>query len=1016
MRLPKQAIKNYQFVTILVLLALLVGANSFFNMPRTEDPDLAFPNYTVTVIYPGTNPEDMEELVVNPIEEAIDEIEEINEVETTIEEGVAIIKVEAEFGIDYEEKNNELIREINAIRDELPDNIYSLDVDQYKTRDRTKIMQLALVSETSSYKRLEETATRLQKMVENVKGVKETGIEANPEEQIRIALDLQRMANQNLSVDQVMFSLTDQNMNIPGGDVRAGSKTFNIETSGSFKNLNQIKRLPVASNNGKIVYLEQIANIFYSHEDNRWLGRYDGKRSIFVTVTRKSGENLVQITKAIHKKLDQFRSTIPEGITMAVSFEQAPAVSNRINGFFINLLQGIVLVGFVIFLFLGYRSSLITMTVIPIAMILGIGVLDFLGFGLQQISIAALVIALGLLVDNGIVVIENIVRFRKKGFTYIEAAAKGTSEVGYAIISSTLTTILAFAPLAMMQSGPGEFLRSLPLTVIIVLLISLILALVFTPILAGRLLKDRSSRKPKLVEGWTQTFVTQYYRRILRKVLHRKGWVVSGALTLFVSSVMLFPLIGVSFFPTADKPMLLIEVDTPNGSNIYETNRAVRFVESVLDTTDYVKDYTSNIGHGNPQVYYNRIPESYKKNHGQLLVNFEQWNQEAFYSSLRQFRKSFDRYPGAQITFRELKNGAPFNAPIEIRILGEQLDTLKSLSYRVEDIIQNTDGTIDIDNPLAINRTNLKVDINRDKVALLGLSLASVDRTVRAAMSGLRIDEATMEDGEEYPLVLRLPLQEKTSILDFDKIYLSSKTGAQIPLRQISDIRFEQATNQILHYNLDRSTSVLANVKNPDKTTAITEAIISELENIDWPDGYSYHVAGEYETQQEAFGDLANLLIMALIGILAILVLQFKSYTQPLIIFSAIPLAITGSFLALFFTGWSFSFFAFVGFISLMGIVVNNSIILVDYANQLQSEGRSVYEAITKSAETRFTPIVLTTITTILGLLPLTLSNTSLWSPLGWTMIGGMITSTGLTLLIVPILYQWFTNSKRQSV
>ncbi|MDR8393992.1 efflux RND transporter permease subunit [Aliifodinibius sp. S!AR15-10] len=1010
MRLPTQAIKNYQFVLIMVLLAVMVGTHSLLTMPRTEDPDLAFPNYTVTVIYPGTSPEDMEELVVNPLEDAIDELDDIVEVVSTIEEGLAVIQVEAEFGIDYDRKNDELNREINAIRDELPDNIFSLNVEQFKPEDRTKIIQLALVSETASYAKMDETEEDLQDVIESVAGVKEAEIEASPDEEIRVALDMERMVHQNISVDQVAYALTDQNMNIPGGDLSSGSRRFNIETSGSFKTLDQIRRIPVRGNQGKLVYLEDLAEVFYANEDLRWLARHEGTRAIFVTVKRKSGENLVQITEDIHKKLDQFRSELPPDILMEVAFEQAPAVSNRINGFFINLLQGIVLVGLVIFVFLGYRSSMITMTVIPIAMIIGIGVLDLLGFGLQQISIAALVIALGLLVDNGIVVIENIVRFRKKGYSFLEAAAKGTSEVGYAIISSTLTTVFAFAPLAMMQSGPGEFLRSLPVTVMIVLAISLVLALIFTPILAGRFLKDNPPKKPRRVESWISSSIERFYRPALKKVLRRKGWVVTAAILLFVGSGMLFPFIGVSFFPTADKPMLLIEVDTPDGANLYETDRAVRFVESVLDTTAFVEDYTANVGHGNPQVYYNRIPESYKKNHGQLLVNFREWDPPTFYATLDQFRESFERYPGAQITFRELKNGAPFNAPIEIRVLGKQLDMLKALSYRVEEIIRKTSGTVDVDNPLSINRTNLKVDINRDKASLAGLSVASIDRTVRAAMSGLEVEEVTMENGEEYPIVLRLPVEEQTSVRDFDKIYLASRDGAQVPLRQVAETRFESATNQILHYNMQRSTSVTANVTNPDNTTTITEEIIMGLNQVNWPDGYSYYVAGEYETQQEAFGDLTNLLILALVAIFAILVLQFRSFSQPLIIFSAIPLAITGSFIALFITGWSFSFFAFVGFISLMGIVVNNSIILVDYANQLRSEGRTVYEAIIESAETRFTPIVLTTTTTILGLLPLTLSNTSLWSPLGWTIIGGMLSSTALTLLIVPILYQWFTK------
>ncbi|MCH8487337.1 MAG: efflux RND transporter permease subunit, partial [Candidatus Cyclonatronum sp.] len=350
------------------------------------------------------------------------------------------------------------------------------------------------------------------------------------------------------------------------------------------------------------------------------------------------------------------------------------------------------------------------------------------------------------------------------------------------------------------------------------------------------------------------------------------------------------------------------------------------------------------------------------------------------------------------------------NAPIEIRVLGERLDQIAELSFQVEDVIRSVEGTLDVENPLARARTDLSIALDWEKAALAGLSVASVDRSIRAAVSGIRAENAIMEDGKEYPLVVRLGTEGDTRVRDLESVYLMNAYGDQIPLRQLAETRFEPSINSFLHFNFERSSSVTANVINADFTTRITEEIIRGLDEISWPDGYSYYVAGEYETQQEAFGDLANLLILAMIGVFAVLVLQFRSFLQPVIIFSAIPMAITGSFVALFITGWSFSFFAFVGFISLIGIVVNNSIILIDYANQLRREGKSVLRSVIESAETRFTPIVLTTTTTVAGLLPLTLSNTGLWTPLGWTIIGGMITSTALTLLIVPILYIWFTR------
>jgi len=337
---------------------------------------------------------------------------------------------------------------------------------------------------------------------------------------------------------------------------------------------------------------------------------------------------------------------------------------------------------------------------------------------------------------------------------------------------------------------------------------------------------------------------------------------------------------------------------------------------------------------------------------------------------------------------------------------------LRTIAGDVEDIIASTPGTWNVDNPLAVNKTDLRVDINRDKAGLLGIGLQNIDLTVRASLAGLEVDEVTLSNGEEHPLVVRLPFDKDPSIGDFGKVYFANNRGGQVPLNQVAKVKFEAAVSEILHYNMDRSTSVTADVNNPDQTTDITLDIMDKLDQYEFPDGYGFHVGGEYENQQESFGDLGKLLLAALVGIFAVLVLQFRSIKQPLIVFSAIPLAITGSFVALFLTGWSFSFFAFVGFISLMGIVVNSSIILVDYANRLKDSGKTIGEALREAASTRLTPIVLTATTTIVGLLPLTLSNTGLWSPLGWTIIGGMISSTLLTLFVVPVLYQWLTPVK----
>ncbi|MEM6318354.1 MAG: efflux RND transporter permease subunit, partial [Bacteroidota bacterium] len=576
--------------------------------------------------------------------------------------------------------------------------------------------------------------------------------------------------------------------------------------------------------------------------------------------------------------------------------------------------------------------------------------------------------------------------------------------------SSTITTLLSFYPLTQLGEGAGEFLKSLPLTVIITLVVSLLLALTLSPILASKILKKKASPKPSLVSRGLLWFTEKAYRPVLQFSL-RRGWIMLLlAVGITAYSVSLFPSIGVSFFPTADKPLLLIDIETPGGSNIDETNKAVRYVESVIDTMQYVKNYAGNVGNSNPQVYYNRPSEKGVVNYGQVMVNFKNWDPRKFYTTLNDLREKFREYPNAKITLSELKNGAPTTAPIDFLIFGDNLDSLKVIADKIETLLKQTPGVINVENPLSVDNTELSIALNREKAGLLGLSYLNFDQTVRASLTGLQVDEVSLNDGEDYPMVVRVPFDEQPSISDFDKVYFTSASGGQIPLKQVADIHFQPVSNEIRHKDLNRFTSVLASTLDPDLAVAKTIELLETIGKMPLPDGYYIEAGGEYKDQQEAFGDLGTILILAQVAIFAVLVLQFRSILQPIAVFAAIPLAISGSFIALYITGWSFSFFAFVGFISLIGIVVNSSIIMVDYINQLRAKGIDRLAAIQQGSERRLIPIVLTTITTILGLLPLTANATNLWSPLGWTIIGGMISSTLMTLLVVPVLYKWFTK------
>lgn len=1011
MTLPNWSVRNGAFVFVIVLIATAIGILSYQSMPRSEDPSINIPTYILTVVYPGTSPADMEELIVDPLEDIIENIDDIDQVITEIGEGLAVLRIEARFSLpDWDEKGTEIERELLTIRDELPNGIVYYNFQQFKQEDQAVVHQIALTSPVAPYRELELIAETIEQKVEAVAGVKELKIEAFPERQVRVSLDFQRCVAQNIPPARVLGILQQNNANVPGGELDAGRRSFSIKTSGSYEDLGEIRETVVGSADGKLVYLRDVADVRFAYEDDRWRARYKGERALLLSVLIEGESNIITVNENIHRQLELARTDLPPTVAIHTAFEQAPAVSARVSGFFGNLLQGVVLVGVIILLFLGFRSSVIVMIIIPLCILIALALLNATGFAIQQISIAALVIALGLLVDNGIVVVENINEYLRKGYAPAEAAAKGTGEVGWAIVSSTVTTLLAFYPLTQLGGGPGEFLKSLPVTVMLTLGVSLLLALTFSPLVASKLLRFRKDRKLPLPQRLLGKFVEKVYRPVLDWSLRRGVIVIIVAVGMLLGAVSLFPSVGVSFFPTADKPLLLIDVKTPPGSGLDATDEAVAFVESVLDSMDYVQNHTANIGHDNPFIYYNRFPRNYNKNIGQVLVNFTEWDPTRFYQTLQDLRGILGAYAGAEISFQELKNGAPVKAPVEFRISGPDREVVAGLVDEAATILRATPGIINIKNPLLDRKTDLNVNLNRDKAGLIGLSPLDFDQTVLVSLTGLNFDKVSLSDGKEYPLNVRIPFDDSPDIEDFHRVYLTTATGAQVPLQQVADLSFSNSPASLSHYNLEPIASLTADVANADQTVQITQQIIDRLEEIEWPTGYGFIAGGEYEDQQAAFGTLGIILVLAMLGIFAVLVLQFKSLLQPLIVFSAIPLAVTGSFVALWLTGWSFSFFAFVGFISLIGIVVNNSIIMVDYMNQLRAEGKPLGEAIREGSERRFVPIVLTTLTTILGLLPLTAQATSLWSPLGWTIIGGMISSTLLTLLVVPVLYGWLTR------
>jgi multidrug efflux pump subunit AcrB len=1005
MRLPKLAIENHQFTIIVICLMVLSGLVSFFTMPRSEDPQISPAGTSIIVVYPGANPTDLEELVVDPIEEVINELEDIKDIKTTIEDGLAVIGVEFLTGSDPDEKYSDVVQKVNSIRNDLPEDIARLQMQKWSISD-VKILQVAIISESAAYRAMEKEAEELKKAFERVPGIHKVQTWAFPEQEIRISLDMERAAQNKLSLNRIINAVQSSNSNIPGGKIDVGVRQFNIQTSGSYNNIEEIRNTIVDAAGGKVVYLKDIAEVDYAYQDDAYYARVQGKKAVFITCSQKPGTNIYNVFDGLRTAMKTFKAGLPQSMHMKVVFDQSESVSHRVNGFFGNLMQGLILVGLVVFLAVGIRASLIVILAIPISILIAIGFVDLSNFGLQQMTIVGLVISLGLLVDNAIVVTENISRFIKQGMNGFEAAVKGTSQIAWAIVSSTVTTVLAFVPIIMMQNITGEFIRGMPVTVVYTLSASLLVALTLTPYLSSKFIGREKRQHKQIIHNFLNKFIETKYRKSLDYALKHPAIVIFAATLVFLSSLVLFMVVGVTFFPKAEKPQFLINVKLPEGTSLDKTNDVMEYVESVLSNKANIKTWAANVGAGNPRIYYNQIRQNEKSNYGQILAVMNTRDLDIFNATVDTLRNTFEMYPGAKIELKVLEQGPPIEAPIAIRVIGDELEKIRQISLDVENIIQTTPGTINIHNPLRSSKTDIKVEINRAKAAMFGVPVVDIDRTVRAAITGISVSKYRDLAGKEYDIVIRLPINKKPTFEDFDKIYVNSYSGEAIPLKQLASIKLKSSPQLISHYNLDRNVLITADVVGDISASETTQDIIKKLDNYNWPKGYRFYAGGELESREESFGGMQQAVIIAIVGIFAVLVLQFRSYVQPLIVFSALPLAIIGSVYALLITGYSFSFTAFVGITSLVGIVINNSIILVDYTNQLRTEGKSLIDALKEAGETRFMPIILTTGTTIGGLLPLTLGGGTLWAPMGWTIIGGLVVSTFLTLIVVPVLYK----------
>lgn len=998
-------VKNWQFTLVLFIMVIVVSITTMLSMPRAEDPEINPPQFPIIVVYPGTSPIDMEELVVKPIEKRISELENLKRIKTVIKDGVAEIMVEYKYSSNVNDKYQELVREVNSIRDQLPQDIYSLEIRKVTPTD-VSVLQLGLVSENASEERLKFYAEKLKEKLEKIPSLKKVEYHGVPDQQVRIDLNTDKIAQLRIPLNYIIGSIQSEAANIPAGSIRAGSKNFNVKTSGKYKNIEEIENTVVYSAMGKTVILKDLANVSFQYEEQKHFIRLNGHRAALVTAAQKSGENIARTQQSYIPVIEEFQKTLPNNILLVHNFDQAENVGRRLSGLGFDFIIAIGLV-LITLLPLGWRAALIVMVAIPLSLGLGVVSLNFMGFSLNQLSIVGLVVALGLLVDDSIVVVENIERWLREGHSKKFAAVEATKQITLAVVGTTATLAIAFMPLALLPEGSGEFIRSLPLAVISSVIASLIVSLTIIPFLSSQILTTHQHPEGNIFLRALKKVISGSYTRLLNFSLKNPIITLVAAFGLFVGSLGVFGMIGFRLFPTSEKPQFLVNINMSLQSNLETTDVLAKQVESALLNEPLVEFVTTNVGKGNPRIYYNEIPVNEKSDYAQLFVQLKKEVSPVVKKNLiERFRKEFMKIPGARIEVKDFEQGPPVEAPVAIRVSGDNLDTLRKMAAKVKSTLAAIPGTIYINDEVDVLKSDMRVQINTEKARSLGIQTAEIDRTIRMAISGIELAKFSNEQGDDYTIVLNTPRDRFATVETFNNIFINNAGGMSIPLNQLANISFETSPGVIKHLNKKRYVVITSYTDKGVLAQQINETFKEKMKNIQLPSGYEMQIAGEAESEEEAFGGgFLTVIIATVFLFIMVLILEFKTFKSTLIVLSVIPLGIIGGVTMLWLSGNPMSFVAIIGFIGLAGVEVKNSILLVDFTNQLREQGMPLLQAIREAGELRFLPIVLTSLTAIGGLIPIALNSNPLISPLALVLIGGLISSTLLSRIVTPVVY-----------
>lgn len=1004
-------IKRPVFTTMLVMLLVVFGLGSYPSLGIDLNPDVDFPLVMVSVSFAGTSPEEMESLVTKPIEDAVSSLSGIKNLSSVTREGSSQITIEFEFGTDPKLAANEVREKVAVARKRLPDQADEPVIQRFDMGAQA-IVYYSLSSDTRSPGEIRKLATDIVKdELQRIDGVADVTISGGSEREIRVAVDSKKLAAYSISMTQILDAVNSQNLNAPGGRVSEKGTELTVRTIGKYKNVADIQNVIVANKDGLLIRLSDVATVADTWAEERMLARANGQPSVLIAVQKQSGTNTVAIAEKVKTTMASVQTLLPPDVKVAITRDSSQYIRSSVNDVMESMIFGGLLAVAITFLFLqNTRATIIGAIAIPTSVVATFFLLKMMNFTLNNMSLMGLSLAVGILIDDAIVVIENIYRHMELGKSPMEAARDGTSEISLAVMATTLSILAVFVPVGSMNGIVGQFFKQFGLTVAFAVAFSLFVALTLTPMLSAYWLKDghgqtagqgrRKSRLRTFLDRFEAGFLEfqQFYRRVLSWALaHPKKLVAIAVLSLFANGLLL-PFLGSEFQPTYDSGEFTITMNAPAGTSLEKMRELVKPVEEqVLAIQERESSYLI-IGSGG---------QAGKATMGIKLVPSGE-RSRSMDKIMDELRLKFRDIGRLKVTVTNNQGmGRGDSRPVQIALRGPELDKLNQMAQQLVEKIRQIPGTTDVDISAEQSSPEIQVAVDSVRVSDAGLDTTTVATTIQMAFLGATTRNEFNPNDKDYQIRVQLEEQGRSSLDDVANLLIASKTGNFVRLGDIANVTLSSGPTQIDRESRQRQVIVYANVVGVsagDVTTKVKELMPS----LNLPLGYSYKFVGQAQTMQDSFMEIAKALLLAIVLIYMVLAAQFESFVHPLTIMLSLPFSLTGAILGLLIAGQTMNIISLIGVIMLMGLVTKNAILLVDYANQLRHQGMPIIDALLEAGAVRLRPILMTTAAMIFGMMPIALgigSGAEMRQSMGVVLIGGLITSTMLTLIVVPAVY-----------